>query len=398
MQEKQSLLSIDAIPRETHDEASRQKYVSFLRKFIMSDLSSEMKDFYFKDVSKAIVYDDANKQSQTVKIRRAMEKTLFYKVWSSLRFNAQEMTWSSVQNQVERSLPDLVKVSKDAAKIKTDKASLSLDPNLEVPKYVSKLDIHQMPGCFHTEYVSGDVAVGAVYAHGTKVFGGAMKKSANPGKGGVADTISNYLKIKYPNFKPKRILDIGCTIGSNLLPYKKVFPEAELYGIDVGAPVLRYGHARAVSMNIPVHFSQQNAEKTNFSDGFFDLIVSSFFFHEIPTKSSKLIVREIYRLLSSKGITVHMELPSVHEVDPYYNFYIDWDAYHNNEPHYASFRKQNPIELLVNSGFKEENSYILHLPDRGGVSDHDFSKVVKGDGSPPKHGNYSSYYFFGALK
>ena len=66
MQEKQSLPSIDAIPRETHDEASRQKYVSFLRKFIMSDLSSEMKDFYFKDVSKAIVYDDANKQSQTV--------------------------------------------------------------------------------------------------------------------------------------------------------------------------------------------------------------------------------------------------------------------------------------------------------------------------------------------
>ncbi len=398
MLQKQPFPSIDAIPRETHDEASRQRYVSFLRKFIMSDLSSKMKDLYFEDISKTIADDEVNKQSQTVKIRRAMEKTLFYKVWSSLRFNAQEMTWFSVQNQVERSLSDLVKISKEASRVKTDTASLNLNPSLEIPKYVSKLDIHQMPGCFHTEYVSDDVAVGAVYAHGTKVFGGAMKKSSNPGKGGVADTISNYLKMKYPNFKPKRILDIGCTIGSNLLPYRNVFPDAELYGVDVAAPVLRYAHARAVSMNIPVHFSQQNAEKMNFNDGFFDLIVSSFFFHEIPTKSSRLIVKEISRLLSFKGMTVHMELPSVNEVDPYYNFYIDWDAYHNNEPHYASFRKQDPIELLVNAGFKEKNAYILHLPDRGGVTDHDFRKVVDGNGSSPKHGNYASYYFFGAQK
>ena len=393
-----TLPSIDSIPKETHDEASRQMYVSYLRKFIMSDLSSDMKELYYNDVEHTVLNATEDKLSQTVKIRKAMEKTLFYRVWSSLRLNAQEMTWSSVQNQVERSLPTLVKVSKDAAKNQSEAFGLSLNPSLKVPKYVSTLDIHQMPGCFHSEYVTDDVSVGAVYAHGTKVFGGAMKKSKNPGKGGVADTISNYLKIKYSDFKPRRILDIGCTIGSNLLPYKKVFPEAELFGVDVGAPVLRYANARAVSMDIPVKYSQQNAEQMDFSDGYFDLIVSSFFFHEIPIKSSRMIMQEVNRLLTKGGMTVHMELPSVFEVDPYYNFYIDWDAYHNNEPHYAAFRKQNPISLLADGGFNKEDCYIIHIPDRGGVSDQDFINVAKGEGIPPKHGNYSSYYFFGANK
>ena len=31
--------------------------------------------------------------------------------------------------------------------------------------------------------------------------------------------------------------------------------------------MLRYGHARAESMGVPIHFSQQDAEHTNFEDG-----------------------------------------------------------------------------------------------------------------------------------
>ena len=242
------------------------------------------------------------------------------------------------------------------------------------------------------------VSVGAIYAHGTKVFSGALRMPRNPGKGGVADSIGHYLKLKYPNFEPKRILDLGCTIGSNLLPYHRAFPDAELYGIDVGAPVLRYGHARAESQGIPVHYSQQNAEATDFEDGFFDLIVSSFFFHEIAVPSTRKILKEVNRLLAPGGVTIHMELPPSSEVDPYYNFFLDWDAYHNHEPHYAAFRQQDPIAMLTEAEFTPETCGMVRIPDRGGISDDKFAAFARGEAEAPQHKNFSSYYLFGASK
>jgi len=44
---------------------------------------------------------------------------------------------------------------------------------------------------------------------------------------------------------------------------------------------------KAEQEGIAVHFSQQNAETLDFADGFFDLIVSSFFFHEVPVPSNQ---------------------------------------------------------------------------------------------------------------
>ena len=135
---------------------------------------------------------------------------------------------------------------------------------------------------------------------------------------------------KFLNFKPRRILDIGTASGKNLLPYADLFPDAELYGIDVGAPLLRYGHAKAEAVGIPVHYSQQNAESTTFPDGHFDLIVSSFFFHEVPVKSTKKILAECHRMLAAGGLMAHMELPPRKNCEAYLNFYWDWETLNNN--------------------------------------------------------------------
>ncbi len=390
--------SIDGIPTATHDEEARQMYVSHLRKLVMADLPADMRKVYDTVVEPV----ERSKTGQAPKdaraVRKAMQPVTFYRMWSSLRYNAQEMTWHSVEDEVERALPDLIAVANQAAEQSPAGGSLRLNPDLEIPKAVSALDIHLMPGCFHTEFVDKDVSVGAIYAHGTKVFSGALRMARNPGKGGVADSIGHYLKLKYPNFKPKRILDLGCTIGSNLLPYRHAFSDAELYGIDVGAPVLRYGHARAEAQGIPVHYSQQNAETTDFEDGFFDLIVSSFFFHEIAVPSTKKILKETYRLLAAGGVTIHMELPPSSEVDPYYNFFLDWDAYHNHEPHYAAFRQQDPTALLTEAGFAPKTCGLVRIPDRGGVSDKEFEAFARGEAEAPQHKNFSSYYLFGASK
>jgi SAM-dependent methyltransferase len=393
-----SLPLVDAIPAPNHDEAARQGYVSMLRKHIMADMAKDMRASYDTEVAPAFAKAQGRAPRDGREVRRAMLPNAHFRFYSVLRYNAQEMTWLSVQNSIERALPELSTVAATAAAQRPAGGSLRLNPNVEIPRAVSALDIHLMPGCYHTEYMDNDVAVAALYAQGTRVFGAGLRASRPKGRGGVADSIGHYLKLKYPNFRPKRILDLGCTTGSNLLPYVEVFPEAEGYGIDIGAPLLRYAHAKAEALGKRVHYSQQNAETTDFPDGHFDLIVSSFFLHELSVASTRKILKETYRLLAPGGLMAHMELPPASVCDPYYNFYLDWDAFYNNEPHYAAFRAQDTRGLCIEAGFDAKKCDQTRIPDRGVVSEAYFADFARGKAHAPEHGNFASWFIFGALK
>ncbi|MDX2144729.1 MAG: class I SAM-dependent methyltransferase [Rhodospirillaceae bacterium] len=393
-----ALPSIETVPQATHDEHNRQGYVSMLRKHVMTEMAQDMRASYERDVAPAYKKAHGRAPKDGREVRRAMLPNAHFRFYSSLRYNAQEMVWLSVQDSVERALPALTRVADEAARLRPTGGSLRLDSNVEIPRAVSALDIHLMPGCYHTEFMDNDVAVAAIYSQGTRVFGAGLRVGRPKNRGGVADSIGHYLKLKYPNFRPKRILDLGCTTGSNLLPYLDVFPEAEGYGLDVGAPLLRYAHAKAEAAGKRVHYSQQNAEKTDFPDGHFDLIVSSFFLHELSVASTKKILKEIYRLLAPGGLMAHMELPPANACDPYYNFYLDWDAFYNNEPHYAGFRAQDMRGLCIEAGFAPEKCDQTRIPDRGVVSEEYFADFARGKATAPEHGNFASWFIFGALK
>ena len=253
-----------------------------------------------------------------------MQGEASYRFYSALRYNAQEMCYLSVQPAVERALPAMIDLAREAATSNPSGGSLRLDPSLEVPRYVAALDVHLAPGWVHEEHTADDVAQGAVVAFGGKVFTGQHPYRKRPGV--VGESIAAWLKAKHPGFEPRRVLDMGTTNGKNLLPYVAAFPGIEAHGIDVGAPVLRYAHAIAGHEGVAAHFSQQNAEHTDFPDGHFDLIVSSFFLHEVPVKATRNILRECHRLLSPGGIMVHMELPDESAVSAYENFFWNWDT------------------------------------------------------------------------
>jgi len=391
-----SVTLFDQLARPSHDERSRQQFVSQLRKFVMADMSGEMRKAYEQDVAASFERRQGRAPKDGREVRRSMLAHPYFKSWSALRYTAQEMTWWSVMPQVERHLPALIEAACREAE-GSGPGSLQLDPDLEIPRDVSALDIHLMPGCFHAEHTDGDVAQGAVYTLGTAVFGGALKLRSER-KGGVGASIAHWLRLAHPDFRPRRLLDLGCTTGSNLFPYLAVYPELVGYGVDVGAPLLRYAHARARSEGLDVHFSQQNAESMDFADGTFDIICSSFFLHEQSVKSTRKILREAWRVLRPGGVMVHMELPPAAEVDAYYNFYLDWDAFYNNEPHYAAFRALDFPRETARAGFEPRLYFQTRIPNWGTVPDGDFEDCVLGRREAPAHGNGASWFIFGAWK
>jgi hypothetical protein len=394
-----TLPDIDSFFQPDHNELARQRYVSALRKFVLFDVQGQMQRDYEDVVAPAVKAATGHVPRTGVEIEDAMEQRMSYRVYSALRYDAQEMVWASVQEPVERVLPAMISVAQTAASETPAGGSLALDPTLDIPRYVSALDVHLIPGCFHSEFTKDDVAQGAVVAFGGMVFAGAMgwRQGFKGSYGAVGESVAYYLKNKFSNLKPRRILDLGTSSGKNLLPYSDIFPDAELYGIDVGAPLLRYGHAKAEAVGIPVHYSQQNAETTNFPDGYFDLIVSSFFFHEVPVKSTRKMLAECKRLLAKGGVMAHMELPPRKSCDPYLNFYWDWDTLNNNEPAYSAFRASDPTALCSDAGFDVSTCFEITVPNRATFGDANFAKFMTGEMKAPRHG-VGGWFIFGAQK
>ncbi len=386
---------IDQVARATHDERARQRFVSSLRKRLMVDMAQSMRAHYERDVAPAYEAAHGERPRDGRTVRRAMLRHPYFRAWSALRYAAQELSWWTVMPQIERSVRELNAAAASAARA-AGPGSLTLDPSLKMPRDVSALDIHLQPGCFHTEFTADDAVAGALYWHGTNVFSAGLKLRVKGG--GVGKSIAEWLKLHYPGFAPRKLLDIGTTTGNNLFPYLDVFPEAEGHGIDVGAPVLRFAHALARAHGYNAHFAQMDARQMRYPDNSFDLVVSSFFLHEQSARSNREILREIHRVLRPGGVMVHMELPPASECDPYYNFYLDWDAYYNNEPHYAGFRAQQPIAECVRAGFVAERCFATRIPNFSTVPDAEFAAVARGERAAPPHGNGASWFIFGAMK
>lgn len=335
----------DVLPRTTSDEDSRQEFVKSLKFHLASTIAPGNRLAYEARAAKSFRKDYGRSPETHQDIRAAMRDEPYFRFWSALQRNSQEMMWKSAQLPVERSFDELMAVGDDVA---AAGGTLALDPTLEIPRYHRHVDIHCMPGGYHTEFAENDLSNGAVYDRAVYIY--AMGRMG-PLNSDIGDTTIAYVKDKFPDLRPRRILDLGCTVGHSTVPYVDAFPGAEVHGIDIGAPVLRYAHARAESLGKPVHFSQQNAERMNYPDGHFDLIVSHILVHETSNVAIRNIMREAHRLLSPGGVIVHAETPPYRDLEPFDAFMLDWDTRNNNEPYWGASHEIEPTRVAEESGF-----------------------------------------------
>jgi len=340
------------LPQPTHDELARQNFMQSLKAYIVGQISGGNKIIYEKVAKPQFEQEHQRPPKERHEIRAVMQKQPYYQWWSALRRTHQEMMWESVSSSVERQLPELIERAKNKG---GELGSLSIDPDFKLPIYQTAVDIHCMPGGYHSEFTEDDVTAGAIYDRGVYIYGMGWLGPLNDDMG--QSIVQNYLKQEYPDFQPAKILDMGCSVGHSTLPYVDAYPDAEVYAIDVAAPMLRYAHARAEALGKRVHFSQQNAEHTNFPDQSFDLIVSHILLHEIPTPAIHNVLHECYRLLSVGGMMLHVEAPLYHHMDTYTAFMYDWETANNNEPFWSGMRELDLMAVYPKAGFEVDKVF-----------------------------------------
>ena len=359
-----------ALPNTSHDELSRQHFVRSFKEHIVESLHPGLKLAYEKRARPQYVSKHQREPETIQEVGEVMKKDPHYQAWSSLLRTSQEMMWSSTQIPVERAIVDLAAQSAD-----NTLGSLTLNPNLEIPSYHTAVDIHCQPGGYHTEYIDGDVAQGAMYDRAVYIYAMGQMGRDNADMG---DSVIAWIKNNYPDFSPKRILDMGCSVGHSTLPYTDAWPDAEVHAIDVAAPMLRYAHARAESKGKAVHFSQQNAEKTDFEDGSFDLVVSHILMHETSDKAVKNVMAECNRLLAPGGLMAHAETPPYEGMEPFDAFMLDWDSTNNNEPFWRRSHELDLPKLTTDAGFNPEKMFSVMAPSAYQIADAERSGTFQG--------------------
>lgn len=337
------------LPHATHDEAARQEFTKSFKGFIQSGLLPGLAPIYKSKVAPAFEREHGRAPADRRDIRAGMVDNDYFQGYAAANRIAQELLWEATNLSVDRALPTLIDRARTFSK--NSPATLDIPDSFETPRYVTALDIHCMPGGYATEVTEEDVSVGALYDRGVYLYAMGYMGPLNDDMG---RSVCNYIKRNMPDFQPRRILDMGCTVGHATLPYKELFPDAEVWGIDVAAPQVRYAHARAAGLGLEVNFAQDNAEATRFPDGHFDLIVSHILLHETSGKAMPRIFQECHRLLAPGGYMIHADLPPFDLMDPFTQFILDNETWYNNEPFWGAMRDLDQVQLAEKAGFDRE--------------------------------------------
>jgi ubiquinone/menaquinone biosynthesis C-methylase UbiE len=342
----------------SRDEAAGQDFVSSLRAHVLNGMAQSMKARFDAEVAPKLPAEATSRD-----VLKAMQAHPYFRFYSATRVKAQMLVWDSVRETIERERQSLAERAAALAKDQSRVAgTLTLDPGLAIPRNVCAIDVHLMPGSYSFDGGDGDIAAGSLYDNGLSVFSfGLMGETLDD----IGRSVARWLSLRHPDFAPADVLDLGCSVGHQTLPWKRAYPEACVTGIDVAPACLRYAHARAQSMGLEAHFRQANATALPFPDASFDLVFSSMFLHELPVKDIRAVFAEAQRLLRPGGLMLHYELPPNDAISPYDGFYLDWDSHYNAEPYYQGYRDLSPPALAAEAGFAPDRYFEAAVPSLG---------------------------------
>jgi SAM-dependent methyltransferase len=340
----------EMLAKQTSDEMARQRFVLAMKRHIAGPLRNGVGVAYEVISEPAFVAKHGRVPQTRGEAEDALNEASHYRFTKALNRTSQEMMWQSVAECVYREQDRITQAAQRLSQANSRLGSLTLDPNFKPASVYEKCFIHLQPEGYVPPDPTGDsVVAGAFYESGGRLYSMGRGMGQEDSKAGA---VAGYVKALRPGWSPKRILDMGCSAGGASCVYPEEWPDAEVYACDLGSSMLRYAHARAESIGVPVHFHQADAAHTNFPDGYFDLIVSHNLFHEISGETRRGIAKETLRLLAPGGMAVHQD------VDLLFRGKTHWeeaerayDLKHNNEPYWLEYATCDFSKELVDAGF-----------------------------------------------
>jgi SAM-dependent methyltransferase len=374
-----------------HDEIARLNFLTQMNRHLSTRVMPHVKAAWEHRAGPEFERRNGRPAADRHEVRGALLEDGVFQTWSALRRATMEQRQQAGRWTVLRQAEDLAAA---AWRLTEGDERLVLRRGLKIPRYVSAVDHHCMPGSYHVEQFEGDVSNGANYDHAGFVTTGGMLGRYNDGGG---HAVVQWVRRSLPGFQPRRILEIGATVGHSLLPIAQAFPEAEVIGVDLGAPMLRFALARARSLGVDnVRFIQADgSDLSMFQDASFDWIQTTMFLHELSSVSMRAIFAETYRLLRPGGVVLHVEQPQYRPDMPLFEQAMrDWDAFYNNEPFWSRLHEIDLPARMVEAGFQKDA--LIHDGVTAVVDKEIFPDAA--DEETEDYGRKAAWHVIGARK
>src|SRR5688572_15154978 len=92
-----------------------------------------------------------------------------------------------------------------------------------------------------------------------------------------------------------KLLDIGCGTGRTLHQIARTHPQMRLHGCDLSPNYIRLARKRLENV-AELTLAVENGEHLPWADNAFDVVTSTYMFHELPRNARRNVVREMFRV------------------------------------------------------------------------------------------------------
>jgi len=109
--------------------------------------------------------------------------------------------------------------------------------------------------------------------------------------------------LQFAHLQPgDAVLDVGCGTGTlAILAKRKVGPTGEVCGIDASPEMIARAQRKARRAGIQVSFKESFAQSLPFSEGRFDVVMTTVMLHHLPKKARAVLAGEMRRVLKPGG-------------------------------------------------------------------------------------------------
>ena len=231
----------------------------------------------------------------------------------------------------------------DSLRSNMDTLQLEYDRLVNDPKSPKKWPEYYLKE-FHA-YEEGNLSWDAAFEVGpaaltvhAPIFTGSNRELRKDGDATLRSRYHEKMKeafAKKKDFKPKRILDVGCSTGLSTLKLAESFPEAEIVGCDLSPfmlSVARFERSMK-SGGDRVQYIYGAGENIDFMEDRPDLVAMCLVSHELPETAAQSIYLEAFNALLPGGAI------SIMDIDPSSAFFKKFKA---NRFAYAGFKSTEP--------------------------------------------------------